>query len=134
MSKRIIAGVLTVLIAAALCTACADSGGTATAEPSVSGNTDYAAWTWEDWEAASSAQQQDCAYYVFLQVGDLMVDNFDEMVEEAKTDAAAEEKISSATEELADSIGPYLEQNPQTTVGDLIDSTRSVLEAALNQQ
>lgn len=130
MVKKFAAVLLIGVMSIALLTACAGGNDTADASASTVGEQlteeNYNTWTKKEWDAASDAEKTAAARYVLFEVGDSMMDGFSDLVEKAKNDTAAQEKLDDSAEELKESISTILNSDETATIGEIVEASQQL--------
>lgn len=100
------------------------------AEPTeaAAGNTDYMSWTGADWDAAAEEEKFAAAEATLLAVGDAMMDNYAELVEQAKTNDQVKEQIDKQIKTLQSSIASFFKSSPDSKLSDLVAASKKVVD------
>ena len=101
-------------------------------EPAAAANTDYMSWTGAEWDAANSDEQFAAAEAVLLKVGDAMMSNYGELVEQAKSDETVKAQIDEQVESLKSSIATFFKSSPEATLSDLVAASTQAVESLGN--
>lgn len=102
----------------------------ASGEASAAANTDYMSWTAAEWEAASDAEKTAASEALLMDVGDVLMEGFAAMVEQAKTDDSVKEQIDSQVESLKTQIETFLASSSSFTIGDLAQASKQAVGSA----
>lgn len=93
----------------------------------------YLEWNKEDWDAASQADKTEVAEKMIVTIGETMIDNYGELVEEAKNNEATKSEFDNQLNEMTDEISAYFDHYPDGTLQDLVNSSSDVVSQALAQ-
>lgn len=93
------------------------------------GNTDYMSWTGADWDAAAEEEKFAAAEATLLAVGDAMMDNYAELVEQAKTNDQVKEQIDKQVKTLQSSIASFFKSSPDSKLSDLVAASKKVVDS-----
>ncbi|MEA5002150.1 MAG: hypothetical protein VB081_01420 [Christensenella sp.] len=143
--KKLTLVIVTVVLCAAMLMGCAAPATEATdsAAPSESAaasesaegtesavaNADYMSWTGADWNAATNEEQFAATEAVLLEIGDAMMDNYTQLVEQAKTNDKVKAQIDTQIEALQGTIGTFFESSPEATLKELVDASKQAAAA-----
>lgn len=99
-----------------------------TADQSAATDTDYMSWTGAEWNAATGAEQFAATEAVLLAIGDSIMDNYTQLVEEAKTNEAVKEQIDAQVKSLQGTIDTFFENSPEATLSQLVEASKQAAE------
>lgn len=143
--KKIILIIVTVALCAAMLAGCStpaaipsESAAASASEPveatepaagqPAAADTDYMSWTGAEWNAATDAEQFAATEAVLLAIGDSIMDNYTQLVEEAKTNEAVKEQIDAQVKSLQGTIDTFFENSPEATLSQLVEASKQAAE------
>ena len=85
-------------------------------------------WTGADWDAAAEEEKFAAAEATLLAVGDAMMDNYAELVEQAKTNDQVKEQIDKQIKTLQSSIASFFKSSPESKLSDLVAASKQVVD------
>ncbi|WP_434310595.1 hypothetical protein [Hominifimenecus sp. rT4P-3] len=91
----------------------------------------YLAWTKAEWGKASDEEKTAAANAVLMDIGEAIMPNFSEMMEEAKTDAGVKAQLDGQVETLVGQIDTFFTSvDDTTTLQALVDASKQVVNSS----
>lgn len=102
----------------------------ASEETPAAANTDYMSWTATEWDAASDAEKTAASEALLMDVGDVLMDGFSDLMQQAETNESVRKQLEGQVETLKTQIGNFLASSPEVTIGDLAEASKQVAGSA----
>lgn len=102
----------------------------ASEETPAAANTDYMSWTATEWDAASDAEKTAASEALLMDVGDVLMDGFSDLMQQAETNESVRKQLEGQVETLKTQIENFLASSPEVTIGDLAEASKQVAGSA----